>query len=505
MQTHNMRHKVLLYWMPLILLGIIYMLCFWFYPYLNDDLEFREPMAAYIADGTSTSFFDGWGYSVCDRYMHDNGRLPQLVGSLMVVMPKVLMSLIMAVCMVLAVFMTAKAAGVWCRSAALTAFAALCWVVLFPWADYMFGIMFYMNYIPASAWLLFAFWLFADLRFKGVTIPFLVGLVLGSMHEIYAGTMFCGAMFVLVLFKRYRTRANIVFVVAVALGLLYLVFAPGTASRQHGATLFEGFVHPLKSAVYGILFYCNCIVFVIALSVRRWRCRMQMPKIAMLMVMSVVAWLLWRTFFTGLRVSWCMDVVSLTALVYMLGICPALTKNDARQTSSAVLFWAVAIVAISVCLPWFYRFGNDVYTVRRLQSHADAPVVFYDMIEPAETPLYILGKPNFNAWKLWSADLMNVLPSDARTFTPEKAVRVASERPAYRCGRSLVLPYDATLVGREYTVRLRVGDTWIVTSAFFIPFSTVRGDCFLFAKCYFIPLRVCRGNIEAFELKGLCE
>ncbi|MDE6527270.1 MAG: hypothetical protein K2L75_08440, partial [Muribaculaceae bacterium] len=246
-----MRHKVLLYWMPLILLGIIYMLCFWFYPYLNDDLEFREPMAAYIADGTSTSFFDGWGYSVCDRYMHDNGRLPQLVGPLMVVMPKVLMSLIMAVCLVLAVFMTANAAGVWCRSAALTAFAALCWVVLFPWADYMFGIMFYMNYIPASAWLLFAFWLFADLRFKGVTIPLLVGLVLGSMHEIYAGTMFCGAMFVLVLFKRYRTRANIVFVVAVVLGLLYLIFAPGTASRQHGATLFKGFVYPLKSAVYG--------------------------------------------------------------------------------------------------------------------------------------------------------------------------------------------------------------------------------------------------------------
>lgn len=505
MQRYNIRHNAWLYWLPLTLLGIIYVLCFWYYPYLNDDLEFRAPMAEYLANGTWASFFEGWKYSVCDRFMNDNGRLPQLVGSVMVVLPKLLMSAIMGLCLVASMYMTAKAAGVWRRNSLLTALAVVCWVLVFPWADYMFGIMFYMNYVPVSAVFLVGYYLFINNRFGSIAGAVLIGLLLGCMHEIFGGTMFCGAVSVLLLYPKYRTRRNIAFVVAVFAGILYLVFTPGTASRQHGAVLFGGFIYPFKSALYAGLLYLFLLSIVVVVSVKRWRERLDVPRVTMLAVMAVVSWLIWRTFLTGLRVSWCLNVVSVTGFVYMLSAV-RVSVPSAVSRIGAVLLWCVSFVGIAVSLPWSYRLGCEIDEVKKLVDTSGGDVVFYDITEPSEVPEYTLAKPNYNAWKLWSADLERVLPTEARNFDISQAVPVGRGCLAYRFGRSIILPYEEKLVGIEYCVVLDVGGAQVDTSAFFIPFYTAKGERFMFAKFYFIPLRYCRGSIDSVEITGvLCK
>lgn len=501
MQVNIAENKSWIYWLPLVVLGVIYTLCFYYYPYLNDDLEFRAPMSEYIAHPSWATFIEGWTASVCDRFLHDNGRLPQIIGSVMVVIPKLFMSAIMALCLVAGIYMTAKAAGVWRRSYILTALAAVCWVLVFPWADYMFGIMFYMNYIPVSAILLVGYYCFINKKFIKWLPVFLLGLLLGCMHEIFAGTMFCGALCILVLFKRYRTRPNIAFCISIAIGILYLIFTPGTASRQHGAVLFGGFEHPFKSAVYAALLYAYILLVILSSTIKGWRANVDLPKVVLLTVMALTSWLIWRTFLTGLRVSWCLNVVSLTGMIYLLSAAPV--KLSRIRGLVAALLWALAIGGIAICLPWCIRFDKDVDEVHRLQATSSSDVVFYDMTEPADVPLYTLAKPNFNAWKLWSADFERVLPVEARNFDIERSVSVGDGVEAYRYGRSIVLPFDEKYVGPEFNVTLTLGGKEVFTSAFFIPFENDRGERYLYAKFYFIPLRVCRNPIDRMEITGI--
>lgn len=500
MQIYNMRYNAWLYWLPLTLLGIIYVLCFWYYPYLNDDLEFRAPMAEYLANGTWASFFEGWKSSVCNRFMNDNGRLPQLVGSVMVVLPKLLMSAIMGLCLIASIYMTAKAAGVWRRNSLLTALAVVCWVLVFPWAGYMFGIMYYMNYVPVSAVFLVGYYLFINNRFRSIAGAVLIGLLLGCTHEIFAGTMFCGAVSVLLLYPKYRTRRNIAFAVAIFVGILYLVFTPGTVSRQHNTIMLGGFVYPFKNAFCAVLLYLFYISLVVFISVRRWRERLNIPAVVMLAVMAMVAWILWRIFFTGFRVAWCLNVVSVIGLVYLLSV---VRVPGAISRIGTFLLWSVSFVGIGVCLPWFYRLGCEIDEVRKLMDKSSNDVVFYDITEPSEVPVYTLAKPNYNAWKLWSADLERVLPTEARNFDISQAVPVGRGCLAYRFGRSIVLPYEETLVGIEYCVLLDVGGAQVDTSAFFIPFYTATGERYLFAKFFNIPLRYSGRSIEGIEIAGM--
>ncbi|MDE6611963.1 MAG: hypothetical protein K2K22_05315, partial [Muribaculaceae bacterium] len=180
---------------------------FTLHPALIDDIRFREPLSAFLADGTAASFFDNWQSSVVECLRVDNGRIPQLLATVLVVLPRWAVAFVLSLSVWLCVMFSARIAGVWQRHPFLFALMVFMWVFCMPWADFMFTIMFAANYLPTGAVMLFALWLFVNRKLK-VWSAVALGLVAGAGHEMYCAAMIAGGAVLCVLHKEYRTKES---------------------------------------------------------------------------------------------------------------------------------------------------------------------------------------------------------------------------------------------------------------------------------------------------------
>ena len=87
-KTSSPTKKTLPYWIPLIVLTALFTAMFGIMPPLRDDQWFMSFATAFLENPSISNFIDGFREQVVFRYNFDNARIPNILGTVWVVLPR---------------------------------------------------------------------------------------------------------------------------------------------------------------------------------------------------------------------------------------------------------------------------------------------------------------------------------------------------------------------------------------------------------------------------------
>ncbi len=457
------------YKLTLAFVGVLFSAMYVLTPHMLDDEWFRMPMADFISEPSAENFFRGLWNSAVSHFMEDNGRIPNLTGSAFVVLPRWIMGCVLGFAVAYCLWVGAKLAGVWRNNFVLYSLMAFLMVFALPWADFMFGIMFSLNYVVASAICLTVLYLFLDGRLKTWYWALLAGLFVSCWHEMFGGALFCGVCAAWLFDRRYRTGTTYFLIAGLLLGVLYLYLVPGRVGRVNAIEMFGGFKNPLSGVAYGVILYCLVIAILIALINKRWREQLLHGRVPIFFAMALCSWGIWRTFMVGLRTSWFMTEMSIIGIVCLAGqLIADLSINKKVEVAASVLLWLLIVGNLSACVPYFFKMKKEVEDMSALLSQTDSGPVYYDYTTTDQVPVFLLNKPNFNSYLLWVAQYRStcrwriqyrrVLPTALLDFSPESSEEIGDGCTAYNYKGHIVMPYQDNYWELENRLKFWYGD-----------------------------------------------
>lgn len=472
-----------------VLFGIIYYL----HPYLHDDIWFMQPLSRDWSNPLLVlrSFVDTY----IDHYLFDNGRLSNVFGMLLLLLPKWVGAFVLAVNTFVVLALGAAVAGIWRRRPVLCGLWAFGFTFALPWFDYMFCVIYAVNYLTTSALYLSAAYIFLHRPSRvGIVGAFALGLLLGLWHEQFAcaalGSMVCVALFR----RSYVTRRSAAMALGLILGMSFLLLAPGPYSRVGFFTMFKGFANILSGTAYGLPFYAYLLVC-IGLLFTQWRRKLCSPTIVYLLVTGLISWIVWRVFFHCPRLVWLLNLSAMLGLLYLAA--RWLRQRGGRLAwIASIALWGICCVHLISVLPWTARLGSEVHRAERMMSQVpDSVVVYSHLTHPYDVPKYLLGKPNYNAITSWLPYLDRVVDPALRRFTPDSRYLLNESRGIYIYEGNVIVT-DTTLCERDGFELQLVFDTGLYpirTRA--VMFETEAGEQYAVLKLSNWPLRYRGGRL----------
>lgn len=472
-----------------VLFGIIYYL----HPYLHDDIWFMQPLSRDWSNPLLVlrSFVDTY----VDHYLFDNGRLSNVFGMLLLSLPKWVGAFVLAVNTFVVLALGAAVAGIWRRRPVLCGLWAFGFTFALPWFDYMFCVIYAVNYLTTSALYLSAAYIFLHRPSRvGVVGAIALGLLLGLWHEQFAcaalGSMVCVALFR----RSYVTRRSAAMALGLILGMSFLLLAPGPYSRVGFFTMFKGFANILSGTAYGLPFYAYLLVC-IGLLFTQWRRKLCSPTIVYLLVTGLISWIVWRVFFHCPRLVWLLNLSAMLGLLYLAA--RWLRQRGGRLAwIASIALWGICCVHLISVLPWTARLGSEVHRAERMMSQVpDSVVVYSHLTHPYDVPEYLLGKPNYNAITSWLPYLDRVVDPALRRFTPDSRYLLNESRGIYIYEGNVIVT-DTTLCERDGLELQLVFDTGLYpirTRA--VMFETEAGEQYAVLKLSNWPLRYRGGRL----------
>lgn len=398
-------------------LSLLFGLIYYLHPYIQDDLWFGLPLNHDWSDpaGVLRSYADTY----FDHYSGDNGRLSNAFGMIILLLPRWVGALFFTLNIYVDVALGAVIVGIWGRRWLLFALWAFGFTFALPWFDYMFCVMYAVNYLTTTAFFLAVLYVFIHKpRRVGAPGAFVLGLMLGAWHEQFSCTALGSMVIVTLLWRRYLTRMNIAMVTGIILGLAFLLMAPGPYERAGSMELFKGFRLITESHYYGLPFYVYLAVCIVVVFTHR-RHDIVSPLNTYLMLSAIASWVIWRFFFNGPRLVWLLNFCSMLGLLYLAVLwLRQVAGRWAKVISLAV--WSVVFAHLISVIPWTARFGSEVNAAKiLLDATADSVTVFSYITPPDRAPAYLLGKPNFNGTCYWFPLFDRVADPALRHFRPE--------------------------------------------------------------------------------------
>lgn len=472
-----------------VLFGIIYYL----HPYLHDDIWFMQPLCRDWSNPLLVlrSFVDTY----VDHYLFDNGRLSNVFGMLLLLLPKWVGAFVLAVNTFVVLALGAAVAGIWRRRPVLCGLWAFGFTFALPWFDYMFCVIYAVNYLTTSALYLSAAYIFLHRPSRvGVAGAFALGLLLGLWHEQFAcaavGSMVCVALFR----RSYVTRRSAAMALGLILGMSFLLLAPGPYSRVGFFTMFKGFANILSGTAYGLPFYVYLLVC-IGLLFTQWRRKLCSPTIVYLLVTGLISWIVWRVFFHCPRLVWLLNLSAMLGSLYLAA--RWLRQRGGRLAwIASIALWVICCAHLISVLPWTARLGSEVHRAERMMSQVpDSVVVYSHLTHPYDVPEYLLGKPNYNAITSWLPYLDRVVDPALRRFTPDSRYLLNESRGIYIYEGNVIVT-DTTLCERDGLELQLVFDTGLYPiRARAVMFETEAGEQYAVLKLSNWPLRYRGGRL----------
>ena len=469
----------------LVVIGVLLFIMFDLHPYLCDDWRFRMPMSEFLSEPSLHSFFDGWDSSVKSCFYEDNGRIPQLLASVMVVMPRWIMAILLSASVCVCIFLSAKIAGIWMRHPISFGILVLVWVFAMPWPDYMFGIMFAANYLPPAALMLSILWLLIRSKLR-VWSAVVLGLLVGCSHELYCAAMIVVTLAFIAFDNGLRGKVAYVLLASLFVSMAYLYCVPGTAVRASSKSLLEGLANPFAYAYIGVLFYVYLIIAAVALSIKSWRRGIDMRILLLCISGASAGWLVWRVFLGGQRLVWCLDIFSAIGIVALLSVIPLKRVPMNSALAVGVSMIVICFAHLSMCIPWFGRMHREVECVR-LMAATDRSALFYNLTTPDDAPWFLFGKPNFNIYNSEWHDLDFVVPVALKEFRPKLCINSVG-RPVYLYDGLMVLP-SSGINTRSAVMNISYGEFTNESACSLRPFTGADGKEYLYVCPYYRPLR----------------
>lgn len=494
-KTYSHTESALPYTLPLAALTVIFTAMFGIMPPLRDDQWFMSFATAFLENPSLSNFIDGFREQVVFRYNFDNGRIPNLLGTIWVVLPRPLMAAVLGACVALSLYFGARLAHTWRKSAAGYSVLIFGFVIALPWFDDMFTIMFAMNYLVPSALMAWVGLRFLRPEPMSTAAAFAVALVLGLWHEAFAASMLAGIVFTALLMPRYRRRASAAMAVALVAAIVFLASVPGTATRM-GSFHPERFIMLHLGVLTGLPFYIFAITALVLWARPRTRARYCGPRLIFLFGTAAGAWTVWRFFLTDYRVSWPMIFISAVGLA-----CIAAKAFAGRRRASLAVYAVLtgtAVVQLLLSLPWFMVMRREVQEANRAADAAAGEVVFTPVTTPFTAPWYTMGKPSFEIYKSGGFPFYRAMPRQLSGFSPDKARPVGISTEAYYYQGCIVLAGRRTDIHSSPCTIYFDGKPY-ATECFGTCFTTPAGDF-----TYVLPLHSFRKaklySVTGFEL-----
>lgn len=224
------------------------------YPYAMDDLEWAFLINIYDP-----------GYIIRRLLFTDNGRICNLIVSLLLTIPKWISSVILCIGFCAGFLMMIKVADIqrqW-RNLSILAFF---FIIAPMWEDNMFTMVYGFNYILSIPLLFFCIYGYLNPTKIPRFLGFLVSLLIGVWHESYGLTLLCG-WFMMWIFNRHSlNRSNRWYIIGVSIGLIWLFTNPGTWVRQEH---YPPSLSNLKRLVFTWFYFAYLLAWIICLFNKR--------------------------------------------------------------------------------------------------------------------------------------------------------------------------------------------------------------------------------------------
>lgn len=482
---------------------VIFALCtamFYLHPYTLDDEWFLTPMTAFKANPTAANFFSGWKESVIEHFFYDNGRIGNMIGSALLAGPRWPIAIVLGASVVLAIIALAKVAGVWKKNLMIFCGIVFLYMIALPWHDFMFMRMYALNYQVPTFLAFGTLWLILNEHINKWWQGLIAGLLVSTWHEAFGAPLLAAVAMLMLSMPRYRTRTNCILCAALLAGIIYLALVPGTRVRSAGISLFEGFTEPLRAFHLGILYLAYIAMFGTALCFRKWRSRLDHPTHIALLTMGFVSWIIWRTFFNGGRITWCLEAGAIPGLANLALTFPYSLKPRALRAAISATLVALPAVQLTLAIPYMAKLNRHAEAYCRLVDNQSGVSAFYTYPEPWEQPRYLLARPNPNLLCGWSKKTGYAIPETLRNYKPELAVPLPGDNCGARLweGHYVVIPYRDDIARTESFALYTLGHPREIFTHF-LPFTTDSGEKYIFCRPFALLLSQAYKPITGFS------
>lgn len=333
---------------------------------------------------------ESWAY----HYNYDNARLGNVIVMFFLFMPKWIGSGISVLCLYYTVVASFRLLGVDRRRSAIVPLMLSMWYFLMPWQNHMGGLVYQFNYLLPTALSLAVLVLKYEPE-KGVMHRMLLvfaGLLLGAWNEAFSLPLAVGVAVCLIFYKKERRADNLMLLASLAVGLAWLLSAPGFAVRSsHLDMSWQSAVADIARRFVKITLFMHPGVVIFTLlalyvCIRRGVRRFFSDSFATLVTVSMWASVGLAVLSTASpRSGWWADMMSVLGIGYML----AVVWKD--YWSSYRLSNIVAgVICMSACLVSLLL--TDIFVIRTAREWNRVLQVF-------------LADPFGNVYSSWFGDM----------------------------------------------------------------------------------------------------
>lgn len=456
--------------------------------YMDDIIflsAFRDWLMAHgvvnITDGINSlqypapfnSFVEFWQ----DKYYLDNARLANATVIFFLLIPKWIGSLIALIFWAVAMKLSLNLAGFGLsdkrgNTLALAA-ALLMWSFGLPWSQHIGAVDYQFNYVIPSG-LMMLYLTIAKQNPQGykLVLAFLFGVIVGAWHEGFTVPVLCGAVCILILFRKYRTVANVTLFVALALGVSWLILAPSFANRL-SHTMITGIETNLWQIPIGHFLFMIAIILLIIKIIRKGFGYFASNPLLLFFTVSGIAAFVVQIYSTGSRrAGWWADLSAVILILHMfrdsiLSITSRSKVISSLLSASFLLIvfahWAVVDVYAVRCRNIFDKLINDYALHGTSPQFADIPLF-------SELPAICFGTPDVGIFTSIyitpafhgfyhpeSADKQfDVIPSRLSGYTSAMGQEIPGGTGWQRFGNLIVAPGNAEYLEKRQ-LKTRIG------------------------------------------------
>lgn len=266
-------------------------------------------------------------------YLGDNARISNVLVTFFIIFPKWIVSPFCWLSLLYTVRVGARILDINLLDSKLTPLFVSGWVIFLPWANQMASLVFQFNYIlPSMLSLLVLEGVMGKKSKRGHMSTYIFALLLGFFHEAFSIPFITGLVANMILFKENRNNRQIIIILCMTVGLLYIVTAPSLSNRMSIAVDYNylsGFVLAVKRFFKIFLWHPVLWMFNFAIIVKIYKNGFQnvfRNQDMTFMFISVWISIFLAYFTTGEpRVVWFGNMMSIFGLVYLI-------KNSSRIT-----------------------------------------------------------------------------------------------------------------------------------------------------------------------------
>lgn len=452
--AHKPTYSKSLFDIWLAIVTILYIVIFALTPMIFDDYTYTLGTASITSAAEKVSAI--WEISK-NHWYNDTGRLCNLLSPIFLgLLPKLVFSVISGGFILMSVMLMCRLAGVKRGSTGSWIIALLVTFTL-PWFDYMFSVIFAINYVwPSALTLLIVYWLsdrdkvkseLSTVQFSGMCIT---ALLAGWMHEGFSLPVIAGVLTLWVTRIQRPNKKNMILFAFYLVGTLLIIISPALWTRTANSeslfmrmSLMEQILHGIG---FNVMFFIFCAFLIICSFKRSFRNILdENKKLKSITVFvassSVVASLIFYLFYTGPRMGWyATQFCSIGIVALGHGLFPPVKRVTGYIINSLIATVIIAnLTAAVVEQKKLYDENKEIVNLFLQSSDGE---VYYDNISTHVSLSFMKSSMrNFNEYmpmalfsKYWREDenvMLSLLPSKLHNFTSDRVSACGSDSTLY--------------------------------------------------------------------------